>query len=47
MLTNYNTLNANYQKIIKQLDTMLPKIESSGKQEDDGFEEFINGRDEL
>lgn len=43
----YNTLNANYQKIIKQLDSMLPKIESSCKQEDDGFEEFINGRDEL
>lgn len=43
----YNTLNANYQKIIKQLDSMLPKIEYSSKQEDDGFEEFINGRDEL
>ena len=43
----YNTLNANYQKIIKQLDSMLPKVESTRKPDDDGFDDFVNGRDEL
>lgn len=43
----YNTLNANYQKIIKQLDSMLPKAEATRKPDDDGFDEFVNGRDEV
>ena len=42
----YNTLNANYQKIIKQLDSMLPKVESTRKPDDDGCDDFVNGRDE-
>ena len=41
----YNTLNANYQKIIKQLDAMLPV--APPKQEDDGFEGFVDGRPEI
>lgn len=40
----YNTLNANYQKIIKQLDGMLPKTEP--KPADDGMDDFIDGREE-
>ena len=40
----YNTLNANYQKIIKQLDGMLPKTEP--KKADDGMDDFIDGREE-
>lgn len=41
----YNTMNANYQKIIKQLSDLVPKQEAKTK--DDGFDAFINGRDEL
>lgn len=40
----YNQLNANYQKIIKQLTDMLPK--DAPKVVSDGFEDFINGRDD-
>ncbi len=43
----YNTLNANYQKIIKQLDGMLPKIDATPKEESDGFDVFVEGRDEA
>lgn len=41
----YQTLNANYQKIIKQLDAMLPREAPQPK--DDGFNAFVNGRDEI
>ena len=45
----YNSTNANYQKIIKQLDGMLPKVADTPAKgaEDDGFDRFVNGRDEL
>lgn len=43
----YNTTNANYQKIIKQLDALLPKSASEQPPEDDGFDGFVNGRDET
>ena len=43
----YNTTNANYQKIIDKLDKLLPKEDSKvEKKEDDGFEEFVVGRDD-
>lgn len=42
----YQQLNANYQKVIKQLDALLPQGKQSGR-EDDGFADFVNGRDEL
>lgn len=35
----YNTMNANYQKIIKQLSDLLPKEEQ--KEVDDGFDDFV------
>lgn len=41
----YNTMNKYYQSIIKQLSDLVPKQEIKPK--DDGFDEFINGRDEL
>ena len=41
---SYSTLNSNYQKIIKLLDGMLP--EEPVKAEGDGFEDFVEGRDE-
>lgn len=43
----YNSMNSNYQKIIKQLTDLLPKPEEgmAGKGEvDDGFDDFVNGR---
>lgn len=43
----YNTMNANYQKIIKLLDSMLPKEDAKPGVEDDGFDEFVGGRDEV
>lgn len=42
---SYNTLNANYQKIIKQLDALMPKASAAAKPEDDGFDSFVAGRD--
>lgn len=41
----YNTLNANYQKIIKQLTDLLPKEEPKAEK-DDGFEGFVNSRED-
>ena len=41
----YNTMNKNYQSIIKQLTDLIPKPEA--KQEDDGFNDFVNGRDDV
>lgn len=45
----YNSMNTNYQKIIKQLTDLLPKPEAktSGKSEDDGFMSFVHGREDL
>ncbi len=44
----YNTMNANYQKIIKQLDALLPKEEAKNPAVmDDGFDDFVSGRDEI
>lgn len=43
---SYQTLNANYQKIIKQLDAMLPPAENAARPKDDGFEDFVTGRDD-
>lgn len=42
---SYNTLNSNYQKIIKQLDALMPKIQAAQKPEDDGFDRFVAERD--
>jgi hypothetical protein len=36
----YNTMNKNYQSIMKQLGDLLPK--EVIKEEDDGFEGFVN-----
>jgi hypothetical protein len=38
----YNTMNKNYQSIIKQLSDLLPKEEPI--EEDDGFEDFVMNR---
>ena len=42
----YNAVNANYQKTIKQLDSMLPKEERPPGDPDDGFDDFVTGRDD-
>ena len=36
----YNTMNKNYQSIIKQLTDLIPKKEN-GNEEDDGFDAFV------
>ena len=43
----YNAINGNYLKIIKQLDSMLPKEECRPIEENDGFDDFVTGRDDL
>lgn len=40
----YNTMNKNYQSIIKQLSDLVPKYEP--KEKDDGFDDFLNRRDD-
>jgi len=40
----YNTMNTNYQKIIKQLSDLVPKEAPSKGVEDDGFADFVNSR---
>ena len=41
----YQTLNKNYQAIIKQLDGMLPVEEGRAQPKDDGFDSFVGSRD--
>lgn len=43
----YNSLNVNYQKIIKQLTDLLPKSKSNIENQTDTFEEFVYSRDEV
>ena len=40
----YNTMNKNYQSIIKQLSDLLPK-EDVRKEVNDGFEDFVSDRE--
>lgn len=40
----YNTMNANYQKIIKQLSDLVPKEAPTKGVEDDGFDKFLAAR---
>lgn len=42
----YNSMNANYQKIIKQLNELLPKPVKNTEVKD-GFRDFVNGRDDF
>ena len=42
----YNAMSGTYQKIIKQLDSMLPKEDAKSRPEDDGFDDFVSGRDD-
>lgn len=41
----YNTMNTGYQKITKQLTDLLPD-ESAKQAKDDGFDKFVNDRDD-
>lgn len=41
----YNSLETNYQKIISQLTGLLPK-DVQKKEDTDGFEDFVNGRED-
>ena len=41
----FNTMSANYQKIIKQLTDLLPKDAPVPAEANDGFENFVFGRD--
>lgn len=39
----YNTMNKNYQSIIKQLSELIPKTDEH-KEQDDGFDDFAEAR---
>lgn len=43
----YNTMNANYQKIIRQLTDLLPKEPLDQKDEGDGFDDFVESREDA
>lgn len=43
----YNTMNTAYQKGIKQLSDLLPKVAEDKKEDNDGFNEFVYGREDL
>lgn len=40
----YNSMNGNYQKIMKQLSAYIEKQPPIPKDDNDGFEEFVNER---
>lgn len=42
----YNTMNKNYQSLIKQLAELLPKEPDKPKAADDGFDKFVSDRDD-
>lgn len=42
----YNTMNANYQKIIKQLTDLVPRDEPQ-KERSDGFDDFVESREDA
>ena len=42
----YQGMNTSYQKGIKQLSDLIPK-DTGGNKKDDGFEEFVNGREDV
>lgn len=41
-----NSYNTTYLKCVKQIEDMLPK-DAGKKEKDDGFCDFVNGRDEI
>lgn len=43
----YQQLNNNYQKIIKLLDSLLPQPAPGTQVKDDGFDAFVNARDDA
>lgn len=43
----YNSMSTNYQKAIKQLTDLLPKEDSKTASDDDGFDDFVNGREDV
>lgn len=46
MANAYNSMNANYQKIIRQLTALLPKESTSTQKDGDGFDEFVSMRED-
>ena len=43
----YNTMNKNYQSIIKQLTDLVPKKEKAADKDFDPFDDFVTGREDL
>lgn len=42
----YNTMVKNYSSVVKQLTDLLPKDQGKTVEISDGFEDFVNGRDD-
>jgi len=43
----YIQLSKNYMSIIKQLTDLLPKEDMTKQPKDDGFDDFVNGREDV
>ena len=42
----YNTMIKNYMAVVKQLTDLIPKENKTKGESGDGFEEFVNGRED-
>lgn len=43
----YNTMIKNYSAVMKQLTDLLPKDEPKTKSENDGFDDFVDSREDI
>lgn len=43
----YMQLSKNYMSIIKQLTELLPKADLTKVEKDDGYDDFVNGREDI
>ena len=43
----YNTMIKNYSSVVKQLTDLIPKKQEEAGESSDGFDDFVNNRDDI
>ena len=43
----YNTMIKNYSSVVKQLTDLIPKKQENSAETSDGFDDFVNNRDDI
>lgn len=43
----YNTMIKNYSSVVKQLTDLIPKKTENAGEQSDGFDDFVNNRDDI